>query len=122
MSTPVNSPVPNQVATESKPNAVQFGYILPSDMRVRLVREEHVTLDSILTILYSTVLAVFGVFLGMALTKGQSASDTEIAGVVFLGIFAAVLLVWWIYNRFRRSSGGIGVPVSAIKDYMTQED
>jgi hypothetical protein len=91
----VNLPDKGTLAKETS-NTVQSGIILPSDIRIRLVRAEAASLDTILSFLYSTMLSVFGVFLGIVLTKGKQSMVTEIASVVCFGAFAVALLSWWI--------------------------
>src|ERR1035441_7361701 len=82
----VNLPDKGTLAKETS-NTVQSGIILPSDIRIRLVRAEAASLDTILSFLYSTMLSVFGVFLGIVLTKGKQSMVTEIASVVCFGAF-----------------------------------
>jgi hypothetical protein len=98
-------------------NTVQSGIILPSDIRVRLVRAEAASLDTILSLLYSTVLSIFSLFLGIVLTKGSASTVTEKASVICFGALSAFLLGWWIYVKWKQSEKGVSVPHSVLQEF-----
>ena len=98
-------------------NTVQSGIILPSDIRIRLVRSEAASLDTILSLLYSTMMSVFGVFLGIVLTKGDKSTGTEIGSVVCFGGFSVALLIWWIWIKRKQSEKGVSIPGSVLQEY-----
>lgn len=98
-------------------NTVQSGIILPSDIRVRLVRAEAASLDTILSLLYSTVFSIFSLFLGIVLTKGNASTMTEKASVICFGILGVFLLGWWIYIKYKQSEKGVSVPHSVLQEF-----
>jgi hypothetical protein len=106
------------VVSENAPsNTVQSGIILPSDIRIRLVRAEAASLDTILSLLYSTVLSIFSLFLGIVLTKGSTCTTTEIAAVVCFGILSCFLLGWWLYIKWKQSEKGVSVPHTVLQQF-----
>ena len=102
---------------ESTDQNVLSGIIFPSDIRIRLVRAETVTLDTVLSLIYSSLLTVFGVFLGIMLTKGQLRTGTEVAAVVFFGFFSMVILVWWTINKVKQHDKGVSLPTTILQKY-----
>jgi hypothetical protein len=94
----------------------QKGYILPKDVRVRFVRAESACLDTILSLLYSSLFTVFGVFLGINLTKGKNSTPVEISATVIFGVFSIIILIWWGINKWRQYSNSISVPPSILEN------
>lgn len=97
--------------------AVLSGVIIPSDMRVRLVRAESAALDAVVSLLFTAVMTVFGALLGAALGNDEDASGEEITGIVALGVLGAVLLGWWLANKWKSMGSGVSVPGSVIQEY-----
>lgn len=96
--------------------SVQSGFILPCDIRVRLVRAESSGLDTILSLLYTSMFTVFGVFLGIV-TEKQQATSPEIAATWVFGIFSVILLLWWVLTKIRQYEKGISLPSSILQGY-----
>ncbi|MDD5261948.1 MAG: hypothetical protein PHD76_08895 [Methylacidiphilales bacterium] len=103
--------------TRGDGNAMLAGAILPSDMRVRLVRSDSAHLDTILSLFYSTSFSIFGVFLGAILSKTGGPSTIELWATVFLGIISVALLALWGFIKYRQFEKGITIPQSALDQF-----
>lgn len=118
------TPEPIATSNERKPSLAevqpgslfQKGYILPKDVRVRFVRAESACLDTILSLLYSSLFTVFGVFLGINLTKGKNSTWVEISATAIFATFSIIIIVWWGVNKWKQYGNSISVPPSILEN------
>jgi hypothetical protein len=113
------TPPVGPIAIANRMASPQFGAILPADMRVRLVRSDD-NFDSILSLLYSSMLTVFGIFLGSILTKGAATTKLEYAATIAFGVFSILLLLWWVYCRIKCRETGITITQAQMDEAVSR--
>lgn len=107
----------DSIAPPSSPSgACRTGAIIPEDMRVTLVRADSANLDTILSVFFSVIFGVFGIFLGALLTATTPATGLEKLAIWGFGVLGVAILGWWIYNKVKQSSGGVTISLHSLSE------
>jgi hypothetical protein len=92
------------------------GVMTPSDLTVRLVRSESASLETILSVLYSSFLGFFGVFLGTILQKQSQSTLMEVVATFAFGLASVTLLIWWICVKVKQTKDNVLLPMDSIRE------
>lgn len=119
--TPSNLPSGNAANAINVPSSQQppvlTGAVLPSDMRIRLIRADSSAFDTILTVLFSITLTLFGIFLGAWITDSTKLSPLGKLATVSFGLLSLALIVWWIVIKVCQMKKGVTIPISLIESF-----
>jgi len=113
---PAGEAVPATMLSQDSlaPRGFKSGVVIPADIRVSLVRIEASNLDSVISILFSVVFGIFGVYLGSWLSSDRAMTKLELLGFISFGIFAIFLLIWWLLIKRLLLREGITLPMSVL--------
>lgn len=90
------------------------GAVLPEDMRIKLIRADSSSFDTILTVFFSITLTLFGTFLGIWITDSVKTSSSEKVATVAFGGLSLALIIWWIVIKVTQMKKGVTVPISVL--------
>lgn len=91
------------------------GAVLPTDMRVRLIRADSSAFDTILTVLFSITLTLFGVFVGSWITDPTQMPKLAKVATVAFGLLSVALIIWWVVIKVCQMKKGVTVPLGMIE-------
>jgi len=102
-------------ARSSESPGFKTGAMIPSDMTVRLVRAESANWETLLSVLYSLCLTLFGVFAGSWSSSDSFSGLEKTATFGFLGL-SLILIAIWATIKVRLQRGGVNVPLNTLGD------
>lgn len=119
-----------QDEAESKGNErVSTGTMLPKDLTVKLVRADTANWETFLSLLYSIMMTLFGVFLGSYLSNSDNPnskfSTLEFTATISFGVLSLILIGVWVVIKVFQQRGSVRVSHSefeTIKDEAEPAD
>lgn len=119
ITTQTSSPQDQLSALPANTGGIATGAVLPTDMRIKLVRADTTMWDMFLSIMFSITLTLFGVFLGANITKAasepvQKITSLEMAATWFLGLFALILFIAWVVLKIGQLKKGFTIPLDKL--------
>ncbi|MDN5292259.1 MAG: hypothetical protein PWQ06_2498 [Anaerophaga sp.] len=112
-----------QEAESETSDKIDIGTMLPKDLTIKLVRADTANWETFLSCLYSISLTLFGLFLGVIISRAGTQSKTsllEIIATAFLGIFSFILIGVWVGIKIRCQKGGVRIPHDVLKTFTSK--
>jgi hypothetical protein len=91
---------------------IQTGAVLPTDMRIKLVRSDNSAFETSLTILFSITLTLFGVFLSPWITSPTQMVLIAKIGTLGFGGLSVLLIIAWAIIKINNAKRGVTVPIN----------
>jgi len=116
---------PNLGGAAQKSAGLQIGAVLPEDMTVKLVRAESADAEIFLSVLYTFVVGLFGIFLGGWIADSQQTQPvmavwTKVACVMF-GLISLVLVAAWFYIKIKQRRKTVKIPYQLLSNYEERQ-
>ena len=115
-------------AESNKDDKFDTGALLPKDLTVKLVRSESANWETFLSVLYSIMLTLFGLFLGSWISSSKNNiqfSSLESVATFSFGLLSIGLIVVWIVLKVKQQKHGIKVPydlLNTLSEDQTQAE